>query len=61
MLHKTKNNIIFAQSEKAEASSAGEQLVRNNLINENANGGVVKIFPLNLMSIFVSYALKNSY
>jgi hypothetical protein len=61
MLHKTKNNIIFAQSDKAETSSAGEQLVRNNLINENAYGGLVISFPLYLKSIFVSYALKNSY
>ncbi len=50
MLHKTFNTIIFAKSDKAETSSAGEQLERNNLINENTDE-----VGANLTSVFNQY------
>lgn len=59
MLHKSLNLITFVKSDEAEASSAGEQLVRNNLINEN-NDEVGENLTSDLIIIFVSYPLKNS-
>ncbi len=59
MLHKSFNLITFVKSDEAEASSAGEQLVRNNLIDEN-NDEVGENLTSDLIIIFVFYPLKNS-
>lgn len=60
MLHNNEIFIKFAKSEEAETSSAGEQLVRNILIDGN-NKEVGENLTSDLTIIFVFYALKNSH
>jgi len=60
MLHNMENFITLQLSEKAETGNAGEQPVRNILIDEN----IIEVGAnqtSNLNFIFVFYSLKNSH
>ena len=59
MLHNTFYLITFVISDSAETSSAGEQLVKNILIDGNYDE-VVENLTSDLIIIFVFYPLKNS-
>lgn len=60
LLHNKKIFIKFAKSEEAETGNAGEQPVRNILIDGN-NEEVGEYLTSDFKLIFVFYSLKNSH